>query len=61
MWGTPQATADATAGCSLVMDEANTDPMPSTIVEEVTVESTDPAIAECATDCNDGQKVSFRL
>ena len=44
------------------MDEANTDPVPSTIVEEVTVESTDPATAESATDCTDGQnKVSFRL
>lgn len=45
------------------MDEANTDPVPSTIAEEVTVESTtDPATAESATDCTDVQnKVSFRL
>ena len=47
----------------LAMDEANTDPVPSTIAEEVTVESTtDPATAESATDCTDVQnKVSFRL
>ena len=40
-----------------------TDPVPSTIAEEVTVESTtDPATAESATDCTDVQnKVSFRL
>ena len=37
------------------MDEANTDPVPSTIVEEVTVESTDPATAESVTGCTDGQ------